>query len=119
MKLASCQKRLRLADACVRARAWLLHPTAAGVNLVRYNNVSYFFNVLTLKADGETLDCYRGTTARTSFWRQTTLIPVEMIEIIAVVVILALLALLVPFVLTKRKITAHLRDVYESHKYDS
>merc|ERR1711988_1179738 len=29
----------------------------------------------------------------------------------------ALLALLVPFILTKRKITAHLRDVYESHKY--
>ena len=40
-----------------------------------------------------------------------------MIEIIAAVVVLALLALLVPFILTKRKITAHLRDVYESHKY--
>merc|ERR1712159_417822 len=63
------------------------------------------------------LECYDGTIARTKFWRQTTLLPVEMIEIIAVVVVIALLALLVPFVLTKRKITAHLRDVYENHKY--
>jgi hypothetical protein len=81
-----------------------------------YNNVTYFFNVLIQKENGD-YACYDGTSARTKFWRQTTLLPVEMIEIIAGVVVVALVALLVPFILTKRKITAHLRDVYESHKY--
>eukprot|EP00591_Stephanopyxis_turris_P010522 CAMPEP_0195527804 /NCGR_PEP_ID=MMETSP0794_2-20130614/29733_1 /TAXON_ID=515487 /ORGANISM="Stephanopyxis turris, Strain CCMP 815" /LENGTH=700 /DNA_ID=CAMNT_0040658805 /DNA_START=128 /DNA_END=2230 /DNA_ORIENTATION=+ len=97
---------------------WLTLPTNTWITceIGIYNNVSYFFNVLKQKRDG-TLDCYKGTSARTKFWRQTTLIPVEMIEIIAVIVIVLLLALLVPFILTKRKITAHLRDVYESHKY--
>ena len=105
-----------VSDDTVLFNNWLTLPPSTWITTQMgiYNNVSYFFNVLKLKTDGETLDCYKGTTARTMFWRQTTLIPVEMIEIIAVVVIVALLALLVPFVLTKRKITAHLRDVYVS-----
>lgn len=106
-------------DGSVLFRDWLTLPPSTWITtqVGIYNNVSYFFNVLKLKPNGETLDCYKGTTARTKFWRQTTLIPVEMIQIIAVIVIVLLLALLVPFVLTKRKITAHLRDVYESYKY--
>lgn len=96
---------------------WLTLPPSTWITteIPIYNNISYFFNVLVDNSGN--LGCYKGTSARTYFWRQTVLIPVEMIEIIAVVVVLALLALLVPFILTKRKITAHLRDVYESHKY--
>merc|ERR1719261_1497710 len=59
---------------------------------------------------------YSGVSAVTTFYHQTQLYSDTTILIIAAVVVAALFALLIPFIFTKRKIKAHLREVYEKHK---
>jgi len=81
-----------------------------------YNNVTYFFNVIRKLPSSDEVEVYNGVSAVTTFYHQTQLYSDTTILIIAAVVVAALFALLIPFIFTKRKIKAHLREVYEKHK---